>query len=299
MVINRRRKNQLRAKLPNNNTGTIRLGLYSTIGGSTNASYIDRTFSIVNANPTFSNFEFEDTNTTTLALTGNNQYNVNGYSNIKATISTTNKATAKKSATMSKYRFAIGSNSVDINYSSSQEVSGTINKATNGTYNVYAIDSRNNSTLVTKLATKVIPYENIYINTVETNIARNNNQVGTSAILTLKGTFWNDTFGAVTNTIKSVTYRLKKTDSSQWINGTTTITPTINGNNFTFTGEIASDNQDTSWDLESSYNVEVTVTDELSTKTIILTLNSAIPTLSMDKNGVGIMCAYDSSKGGE
>lgn len=292
-------KNQLRAKLPNNNTGTIRIGLYSTIGGNTQASYIDRTFSIVNANPTFSNFTFEDTNPATLTLTGNNQYNVNGYSNIKATISTTNKATAKKSATMSKYRFVIGSNSVDINYSSSQEVSGTINKATNGTYNVYAIDSRNNSTLVTKLASKVIPYENIYINPNESIIERNDNRVGDNAILTLKGTFWNDSFGSVTNTIKSVTYRLRKTDSSTWINGETTITPTISGNNFTFTGEIASDNQDTTWDLESSYYIEVTITDELSTSIKGFTLNSAIPTMSLDKNGVGIMCAYDSNLGGK
>lgn len=292
-------KNQLRAKLPNNNTGTIRIGLFSTIGGNTQASYIDRTFSIVNANPTFSNFTFEDTNPATLTLTGNNQYNVNGYSNIKATISTTNKATAKKSATMSKYRFAIGSNSVDINYSSSQEVSGTINKATNGTYNVYAIDSRNNSTLVTKLASKVIPYENIYINPNESIIERNDNRVGDNAILTLKGTFWNDSFGSVTNTIKSVTYRLRKTDSSTWINGETTITPTISGNNFTFTGEIASDNQDTTWDLDSSYYIEVTITDELSTSIKGFTLNSAIPTMSLDKNGVGIMCAYDSNLGGK
>lgn len=295
-------RNQLRAKLPNTNSGTIRIGIRSTIGSSTNASYKDRTFTIVNANPTFSTFDIEDTNTTTKTLTGstkNNVININGYSNIKATIPVENKAEAIKSATMSKYRFAIGDSSTDIAYSDENDVSGTINSASNGTYNMYAIDSRNNSTLITKQATSVINYDKIYLDKQNCSFVRDNNQVGENAILTINGTFWNDDFGAVVNSIKSVQYRLKKSDSSTWITGTTTITPTISGNDFSFTGTIASDNLDTTWDLDSSYNLEVVVSDELSSASIdTLILNSAVPTMSLDKQGVGIMCAYDNSKGG-
>lgn len=294
-------RNQLRAKLvnANNGKGIIRIGLYSTIGGSTQASFVDRNFSIINANPVFSNFEVEDVNPITLALTGDSSVNVNGYSNIKASISVSNKAEAIKQATMKKYQFRIGSgNPIDINYSSDSEVYGIINKANSGTYNVYAIDSRQNTTLVTKLASSEIVYQPILIDKQNSSIARNDNQVGENAILTLNGTIWNDDFGQVVNSIKSVTYRFKKTDDTQWITGTTTITPTVNQNNFTFTGLIASDNLDTSWDLNSSYNVEVTINDELSTSTIEFILNSAIPTLSLDKEGVGIMCAYDSNLGG-
>lgn len=280
------------------NTLTVKFVLRTIISGNTYYSTINKTMTIVNANPTFDNFEFEDVNTTTVALTGNNQYNVNGYSNIKATIPVANKATANKQASMSKYRFTIGNNSVDITYSNSEDVSGTINNSPNGTYTVYAIDSRNNSKSVTKLADTVIAYENLYINPNTSNVVRNNNQVGTRAILTLNGTFWNNNFGLVTNTIKSVTYRLKQTDSSEWHDGTTAITLTTSDNTFTFSGEIASDNQDTSWNLEDAYNVEITISDELSTATISLLLNSAVPTLSLDKKGVGIMCAYDSSIGG-
>ena len=295
-------RNQLRAKLPNTNSGTIRIGIISTIGSSTNASYKDRTFTIVNANPTFSTFDIEDTNTTTKTLTGsikNNVININGYSNIKATIPVENKAEAIKSATMSKYRFAIGDSSTDIAYSDENDVSGTINSASNGTYNMYAIDSRNNSTLITKQATSVINYDKIYLDKQNCSFIRDNNQVGENAILTINGTFWNDDFGAVINSIKSVQYRLKRSDSSTWIIGTTTITPTISGNNFSFTGMIASDNLDTTWDLDSSYNLEVIVSDELSSASIdTLILNSAVPTMSLDKQGVGILCAYDNSKGG-
>ena len=294
-------RDRIGEELPNTNSGIIRIGIASTIGSTTNTSYIDRKITIINANPIFNNFDIGDINPITLALTGstlNNVINVNGYSNIQATITTTNKAEAIKNATMTKYRFAIGDSSTDISYSDENDVSGTINNASNGTYNMYAIDSRNNSTLVVKQATSIINYDKIYLDKQNCSIVRDNNQVGENAILTLSGTFWNDDFGQVINSITSVTYKLKKSDSSTWITGTTTITPTTSDNTFTFTGQIASDNQDTTWDLDSSYNLEVIVNDELSSASAEFVLNSAVPTMSLDKNGVGIMCAYDSNLGG-
>lgn len=289
----------LRSKIPNSNSLGVRELIATCYSGTIESawSWQDKKMTIVNANPVFNNFEFEDVNPTTLALTGNNQVCINGFSNIKATIPLLNKAEAIKSATMSKYRFSISNISTDISYKDDSNVSGVINNAKSGTFNVFAIDSRNNATSVTKLAQSEINYEPIYIDKQNSKIERDDNRVGDNAILTLNGTLWNDDFGDVLNSITSVTYRLKKTDSSTWIDGTTTITPTITDNNFTFTGMIASDNQDTSWDLDSSYNVEVTIEDELSISTVSFVLNSAIPTISLDKNGVGIMCAYDSSTG--
>lgn len=289
-------RNQLRAACTGNSC-KVRYGIYTIIGSNTYSSYVDKTMTIVNGNPTFDNFTFADVNSTTTALTGNNQYSVNGYSNIKVTISTTNKATANKQATMSKYRFTCGTKSKDITYSDSASVTGQINAVPSGTFNVYAIDSRNNSKLVTKLATREIAYTPIYIDKQNTSVVRNNNNV---AILTLSGTLWKQSFGSVTNAIKSVTYKFRKTDSSIWITGTTTISPTVASNGkISFTGEIASDNQDTTWDLDASYDIQVTISDKLSTDTVNLILNSAIPTMSFDKNGVGVMCAYDESIGGK
>ena len=245
------------------NTLTVRETVCAMSGNSEisgSHSYKDYTMTIINANPTFSNFNFVDTNPTTVALTGsttNNVINVKGYSNIEVTIPVENKAEALKSATMNKYKFSItGNDPVYIPYSSSASVSGTINGAISGTYDVYAIDSRNNSTLVTKLATSEINYQPIYIDKQSSIIVRNDNQVGDSAILTLNGTFWNDDFGQVINSVTSITYKFKKTDSSTWITGTTIITPTITNNSFTFTGPIASDNLDTTWDLDDSYDIQ-------------------------------------------
>lgn len=255
---------------------------------------------VTNANPIFTNFDVEDVNATTVALTGstqNNVINVNGYSNIKATITTSNKAVAQKEASMVKYNFVIGSNTpVDITYSDSSSVYGTINGATSGTYELYAVDSRKNRTQVIKQATTTINYNKVYIDILNCKIVRDDNGVGENAILTLNGTFWNHNFGQVNNSL-SVSYRLRKNDSSTWTTGTTTITPTPSNDTFTFNNQIAGDNQ-TKWDLADIYVVEVTVSDELSSSTIELILNSGVPTLCLDKQGVGINCAYDSNIGG-
>ena len=290
----------LRSKIPNSNSLTVREVIATCYSGTTEGawSWQDKTMTLINANPIFNNFEFEDINPTTLALTGDSSINVNGYSNTKVTISTLNKAEAQKYATMSKYRYTNSTDSIDIAYSNDSDVYGVINGTKSGTHNIFAIDSRNNTPpALTKLSSKEIAYEPVYIDKQNSKIERDDNRVGDGAVLTLNGTLWNSSFGVVTNDITSITYKLKKTDSSTWIDGTTTITPTITDNNFTFSGLIAGDNQ-TKWDLEASYNVEVTISDELSTTVIDFILNSAIPTMSLDKNGVGIMCAYDNSLGG-
>lgn len=292
-------RNKLRALIPNNNSLKVRETVCAMSGSTELAvSYKDYTMTMVNANPVFSNFEYEDINPTTLALTGDNKTCINGYSNIKATIPVENKAEAIKSATMVKYKYVVGDMFTDMLYSDSQNLSAIIKNVANGTFTVHAIDSRNNATPVVKIAEKEIQYVPIYIDKQNSKIERDDNRVGDNAILTLNGTFWNDDFGDVVNSITSVTYKLKKTSDSTWITGTTTITPTVSQNTFTFSGMIASDNQDTTWDLDASYNVEVIIEDELSITTIDLILNSAVPTLSLDKEGVGIMCAYDSSIGG-
>lgn len=295
-------KEQMRTALQNDSTCNVSIG-FTTFSGDTEigSSSLQKKFSIVNATPIFNYFDVEEVNNTIKTLTGstkNNIINVNGYSNIKATIEATHKAIAQKSASMIKYRFVAGDKTTDINYSSSEDVNGTINGTSNGMYNIFAIDSRGQTTIVQRLATTEKNYSKIVINKSSCKIERDNNQVGDNAILTLEGEFWNESFGQTTNDVVSITYKLKKTDSSTWIDGTTTITPTKSGNTFSFSGQIASDNQSTKWDLGSSYNVQIVVNDYLSSDTMEFVLNSAVPTLSLDKNGVGIMCAYDNNLGG-
>lgn len=280
------------------NSMTVRFVIATILNGNeTWWSWFDKTMSIINATPIFNNFTFADTNTKTVALTGNNQHCIQGYSNIKGIISVANKAIAQKEATMSKYRFTIGTQSVDIDYSSTAEVSGTINNSPFGVFNMFATDSRNNSKVVMKLATKVIQYIKPVINASTITATRDSGGVGTNCTLKFDGTFWNNNFGKKANSIK-IKYQLKKTTESTWVDGTTTITPTINGNNFSFQGLIARSKDDPSWEISESYNIKVIVTDELDTSFTETILINAVPNLALSQNGVGIMCKYEDSIGG-
>ncbi len=89
---------------PNSNSYKARYIITTTVNSTSYTNYKDFTFTVTNSNPTFSNFTYQDTNTTITNLTGNNQILVKGYSNPKVFITTANKATAKNSATMKNYK---------------------------------------------------------------------------------------------------------------------------------------------------------------------------------------------------
>ena len=174
------------------NSMAVKFFLRTTLGGTYYYSSSQKTMTIVNGSPTFSNFTFADTNPTTVALTGNNQNIIKGYSNVTATVSTANKATANKEATMSKYRLSCGSNTpVDFNYSNNSSVSGTINGVTDGIFTLQAIDSRGNSKPVTKNANSIIDYKNITKGNIS---ATRSNGISKETTLTFNGTWWNDSF---------------------------------------------------------------------------------------------------------
>ena len=277
---------------------TVRGVIATCIGGTTENywSYWDRTMTIVNGNPTFDNFNFVDSNTKTVTLTGNNTSIVKGYSNVKVTIPKSMKATAKKEASLSKYRVSIGTAiPVDITYSSDKDVNGTVNNADSSTINVYAIDSRNNSKLVSKQATNFISYSNIEKGNID--VVRTN---GVSEDVTLKinGTFNKVNFGKITNSIKSAQYRYRIKGTDTW-SSYNNLTLTIKDNNFSYNGLIKGDTKTLGFNVEHSYEVEVLVKDELSEATFTDTFGSGTPNIALAKNGVGIMGKYDENVGGD
>ena len=293
-------RNTLRNLCTTSNSLPVRFTIVSMNGTSElNYSWLDRTMTIVNGNPVFSDFEFEDLNDDVVALTGDDQAIVKGYSNLGIRIPVADKAEAIKGASITKYRVVVGDYTEDLTYSSSSMVSSsTILGATTGTINVYAIDSRGNSTLVTKLASSEISYEKPTIDS-SSKIERNNGGVGTSATLTYSGSYWNNSFGDVTNSIQSVSYEFKPTSSSTWITGTTNITPTFSNENFSFTGIVRSNASDYSFDIATSYDFRITIVDKLTTTVYVFTpLASGTPNIALSENGTAIGMAYDESEGG-
>lgn len=249
--------------------------------------------------PLFDDFTLADVDEDTRALTDNNRYQIVGYSDMAAIIYPADKGVAQKGATMSKYRFAIGdSTPVDIPYSENLEVSEIIDNAPAGTFKVWAVDSRDNATLVTKVPERVIQYTNIQKSSIT---ATRQNDVGETVTLSFSGTFWNDKFGAtgaVDNSITNVRYRYKKTTEdwgSTW-NGQTSIVPTTTqgSNIYSFSGSIKGDTN-AGFEVAYSYNIEVEVSDELSKTTFSVTLGSGTPNMAIAEGGVSINSQYDDS----
>lgn len=176
-----------------------------TVYGETYYNSIGRTFTIINGNPIFSNFSYEDVNQNIVDnLTGDNQTIIKGYSNVRGLVSVANKAIPQKQATMNKYRLSIGEAVSEVNYSDTEDVSTTIEKATSNIITMYAIDSRENSTAKQITASKFIDYKPIVIKTISVT-RKGNIQEETS--LQFEGSIWNGNFGIKSNSINSCYYR--------------------------------------------------------------------------------------------
>lgn len=145
---------------------------------------------LVDVEPTFTDFTYFDSNTTTKAITGNDQVFIQGQSRLSVKIAKEKKAEAKKYATMTKYLASAFGVSITKNYSATSDVQidiGAVNASTNQVVSVSAIDSREFSTTKTKNIT-VIPYSRPTINV---SAAR-------------KGNFENETIAKISGNIASL-----------------------------------------------------------------------------------------------
>ena len=241
------------------------------------------------SNPDFSlnNWTYQDTNSSTVALTGSNQILVNGFSKLRVNIGTA--AGGVNYATISQY-------SVSGCTSGSSTTTGNIDCATatnGGTITVTARDSRGNTTPTTRTAT----YKNYFVPTMTSiSATRSNGGVGTVTTLTFNGTWWNANFGASNNTI-AASYRYKS--GSTWSEARA-ITLTTSGNNYSFNDTIYGDLAADGFTLGTTFDIEVTITDALNGgKQWTTTLTSGTPAIAISESNVAIGGQYDTNIGGK
>ena len=203
---------------------------------------------------------------------------------MKATVSTDNKAVSQNSSIMKTYKLTIGNKNTSSAYKENENINLSINQVDNNVINLYAIDSRGNSTKLSKIAT-VKDYKNIKI--VSFSASRENN-VGTITNIKFEGEFWNDSFGKVSNVITSCKYKYKKTSNSEWIEGKTTITYSISGNKVLGNLNIQGDKGTDGFSADSSYNIQLILSDKLSSTTYEIILSSGNPAISIYGNNVAI-----------
>lgn len=254
--------------IPNSNSGTYKVQV--TYGSSTKTRNNGNTYStnVNNCSPSFSTFNVKDSNNTTVAITGNNQVFIKGYSNLYVTIPSANKMTTQKGATPSSYSLSCDTLSKTANYSSSDiNVSmGVLSNSGTLRVNVRAYDSRTNSALAYKDIT-VYNYAKPVINVSATRLNNFENQT----TLSISGTYTKLTINNTDkNTITNLKYRYRETGGTwgSW----NTLNTTLSNGTFTCSDVILS------LDNTKSFEFEIQATDNLdtSTKSVNVDIGQAI-----------------------
>lgn len=278
-------RNVLRNATKTSNSRTVTFFVRTIIGGNTFYDTVDKTFSIVNANPVFSNYAFHDGNSTTTAITGNNQWIIQNKSSLVVDITSANKATAKKSATMASYVYEISSYSGSANYTTSDlsKTIGAINASQNQNLKVTAIDSRNNSTAVSKTV-NIVPYATPVLNVSATR--QNNFEANTTIKVSGSASLLkvNNVVKNTVNATSGVQYRKKKSSTTTW-ESWTNIPSSYN----TSTGAVTVSDFVISLDNQQAWDFEFKLTDRLETKTVSISVSQGQPQFFIGADGrVGV-----------
>ena len=261
-------RNVLRQATPNSNTLNVIFYVKTVINGTTFYSTLTKQMTIVNANPTFSS-SYQDTKSSTVAITGNNQQIIQNNSTLQINISN---MTALKYASPKTISINVNGNVTTQNISSGQTTAtfnvGTLNVSSNLSIPITLTDTRGNKTtsnlsvtvLSWSLPTAIIDLQRVSNYYTQTNMTVN----AEYSSLNNKNTI-------------TIQYQIKKVSDSTY--GTLTT--------------IQDDVQTTfNADNQYSWNVKVILTDRIGTATYNLLLYKGIPLMYWDRllSSVGINC---------
>lgn len=160
-------------------TSTSGSAVYYCVYSSQTVSTKSGTYKVSGNNaqaPTFTNFNYKDTNSLASQLTGKNGVTnpgilIAGLSNCEFTVTTSQKATSSYGATLDKYNFSWpNAAGTSANYSSSANVTRIISDGDTNLISVSAYDKRGQYKTVSKTVTLITPTNAIgEINTVRQN----------------------------------------------------------------------------------------------------------------------------------
>lgn len=280
--------NTIYNSVPNTDSQTITFTLttYSNSDKTTQigvASVYNITGKIVDANPTLTGFDYEDTNPLTINLSNDSSKIINGYSTLTVSNLVAN---ANKGATLKLVQI----NNVQYPYDTNFSVS--IPNWSGNIITMYVFDSRNNSIkLEVPIGINYVDYkEKVIINKSCTRYANINEE----STLSFNGEWFNSSFGASNNQL-SATYRYKQKGGDTWTQGTTNIDITVDGNTYSYSGYIKGDTNN-GFATENSYEIEITVTDSLSSKSATTILVAGEPAMDIYHSNISIGGYYNESE---
>lgn len=274
------------------NTNQIMLIITITTSGASTTYSTDSysTYSIVNSNPTLGNITYTDTNTSTTAITNNNQQIIVDQSTVSITIP---KMTTLNSATASYYNI-IKDNTTILSFN--DDGSTTYTKEVgivgiNSSLQVEAVDSRGSSVRKTVDLIK-LAYSSPVVSSVTYS---RENDVGERVTVKANGTYSRLDSTTNKNSIQNIQYRYREisTDGTygSWSNyqNLSSFTDNLNGtwnvNNIAINGDTTQ-----GYDSENSYQIELKAVDKLSSGSSSNSISTSKPTVWYDRKNkrVGI-----------
>lgn len=257
--------NDLYALIPNDNvySSTISVKTYngSTLIGTKTCAYNAH---VVNSDPIFTDFSYRDDTSATRTITGNNQYLIQNHSKLRVSISTTQKATAQNSATMSRYDMSVAGVSETATYTTStlyHTFANYFDVTNDQTCIVKAVDSRGNTTSVQKTI-HFIPYSSPSIVATcerQSNFEANTNihVAGAMSLIQVNGVTKN-----AVNSTSGIQYRYKESSSSTWGSWTNIASTTASD------GSVSTTDFVINLDNQKEFDFEFKIADKLETITI-------------------------------
>lgn len=238
MELTDNERDALRTYSANSKSCTVVFRLISTLTqGKTFTSTLKKTCTIINAEPSV-RATLVDTNSATIALTGNNKHLVRYYSNAQYEIT----ATAYKKATIAKLEAENGTTKYTT-------ASGTFNDIQSDLFEFSATDSRG-YWRTAKIIPTFVPYVKLTC-----NFEYENPTPSGELTCRISGNYFNGSFGAVNNTL-SVQYRIKVEDEEygEWI------TPAVTLEDNSYIAEVNL----TGLDYQTAYTFQARASDKLN-----------------------------------
>lgn len=269
---------------PNSNSLSLTIETVTYMGGvqvkdSTTESIIAR---VTNSNPTFDGVpSYFDMNDGMVTITGNNQYIVSSKSLVRVMLPVSQGARGVNGAIIKQYVASLAGKTKTVSYSALSEAVfdlGTIEASTNQTLLIRAVDSRGNSTPITKTIL-VIPYTAPSLTAKATRL----NGFEASTTLSLSGRVSELKINGVSkNKLGSAWVRYREYTKTTW---TQPIQFIVTG----FPQYIASDIT-VVLDSTKSYEVEFEVFDSLGSRKMVKSVTTGKPLVFFDDrlNAVGI-----------
>lgn len=249
--------------IPKAKKGACTLTLYALSGSEVIGDPVTTTIEITTVesrcNPTLT-ISLTHDNADTAELTGSNTAYIRGYSDAKCTV----KATGRFGATISK----IWTNG---EYTDNKNGTYTVSPVNSETITFYAQDSRGYTGQVSTQVT-LVPY---VVLTNSASAGRPNPTDG-SAFIQFQGQYFDDSFGAVRNTL-SLKYKIEYPDGSidaSW----KTVTPTLSDDSYYAYISLSG------FDYTKAYKVHTVVKDKLLTVEKTAILKQGIPVFDWGRN---------------